>query len=79
MIIGFGFAFAMAIASIHAFAQNGERSGKAVVDATCAKCHATGANGAPKIGDKAAWSKLEEVLAEKKLEKALRDIYDDDL
>ena len=31
MIIGFGFAFAMAIASIHAFAQNGERSGKAVV------------------------------------------------
>ena len=63
MIIGFGFAFAfafaMAIASIHAFAQNGERSGKAVVAATCAKCHAAGANGAPKIGDKAAWSKLE--------------------
>jgi hypothetical protein len=28
---------------------------------------------------KAAWSKLEEVLADKKLEKDLRDIYDDDV
>ncbi len=28
---------------------------------------------------KAAWSKLEEVLADRKLEKDLRDIYDDDL
>jgi hypothetical protein len=28
---------------------------------------------------KAAWSKLEEVLAEKKLEKDLRDVYDDEL
>jgi cytochrome c5 len=37
-------------------AQGDERSGKDVVDAACAKCHATGANGAPKIGDKAAWS-----------------------
>jgi len=27
---------------------------------------------------KAAWSKLEEVLAEKKLAKDLRDIYDDE-
>jgi len=27
---------------------------------------------------KAAWSKLEEVLADKKLEKDLRDIFDDD-
>jgi hypothetical protein len=28
---------------------------------------------------KAAWSKLEEVLADKKLEKDLRDIFDDEL
>lgn len=28
---------------------------------------------------KAAWSKLEEVLAERKLEKDLRDVFDDDL
>lgn len=53
-----GLAFATSIASIHAFAQNSERSGKAVVDGTCAACHAMGANGAPKIGDQAAWSKL---------------------
>lgn len=37
-------------------AQAGERSGKEVVDATCASCHAKGAHGAPKIGDKKAWS-----------------------
>jgi cytochrome c5 len=40
-------------------AQSGERSGKDVVDAVCSGCHGTGANGAPKIGDKRAWSKLE--------------------
>ena len=40
-------------------AQGGDRSGKQVVDAVCSACHATGANGAPKIGDKHAWSKLE--------------------
>jgi cytochrome c5 len=39
-------------------AQNVERSGREVVDAVCIACHGTGANGAPKIGDKKAWSKL---------------------
>ena len=34
-----------------------ERSGKDVVAAVCAKCHATGEQGAPKIGDRKAWSK----------------------
>jgi cytochrome c5 len=33
------------------------RSGKDVVNAVCASCHATGENGAPKIGDQKAWSK----------------------
>jgi cytochrome c5 len=31
-------------------------SGKEVVDTTCFKCHATGLNGAPRIGDEKAWS-----------------------
>lgn len=31
------------------------KSGKEVVASACAACHATGAAGAPKIGDKAAW------------------------
>ncbi len=43
--------------SREARAQATELSGKDVVDATCSKCHATGAQGAPKIGDKQAWSK----------------------
>lgn len=30
-------------------------SGKDVYSASCASCHATGAAGAPKLGDKAAW------------------------
>ena len=32
-----------------------QRSGGEVVQAYCAKCHQTGAEGAPKIGDRAAW------------------------
>ena len=38
--------------------QAAEMSGKDVVTSTCAKCHAGGASGAPKIGDRQAWSKL---------------------
>jgi cytochrome c5 len=30
--------------------------GKATYDSVCFACHATGAAGAPKVGDKAAWS-----------------------
>ncbi|MCE9640220.1 MAG: c-type cytochrome [Betaproteobacteria bacterium] len=39
-------------------AQGTERSGKDVVTGICANCHATGAQGSPKIGDKDAWSKF---------------------
>ena len=35
-----------------------DKSGKEVVEATCSACHTTGALGAPRIGDKAAWGKL---------------------
>ena len=50
--------FLVWIAPASSSAQNVERSGKEVVDAVCIACHGTGANGAPKIGDKKAWSKL---------------------
>jgi len=39
------------------FALAADRSGKDVVDAVCAGCHASGANGAPRIGDQKAWGK----------------------
>lgn len=39
-----------------AWAKSGDRSGKEVVDAVCSNCHQSGANGAPRIGDKQAWS-----------------------
>ena len=38
-------------------AQPVDRTGKEVVDAQCVSCHGSGANGAPKIGDKKAWAK----------------------
>lgn len=34
-----------------------ELSGKEVVDAVCADCHARGVKGAPQIGDQKAWAK----------------------
>lgn len=53
-----GLVAVMLLALAHAgLAQAAERSGMDVVNAVCANCHLSGANGAPKIGDKAAWSK----------------------
>lgn len=37
-------------------AAKGSRSGEEMVKAVCSACHQTGAAGAPKIGDKAAWA-----------------------
>ena len=37
-------------------APQAERSGEQVVQAVCIRCHGTGQGGAPKIGDKTAWS-----------------------
>jgi cytochrome c5 len=49
----------MTLATVQdAVAQNAERSGKEVVESLCVSCHGGGASGAPKIGDKKAWSKL---------------------
>lgn len=39
-----------------ASASSGPRSGSEVYDAVCMACHSTGAAGAPKIGDTAAWA-----------------------
>ncbi len=58
LVMSVALALAAAIfSSTDAWAQPAERSGKDVVDKVCSKCHATGAQGAPKIGDKPAWSK----------------------
>jgi cytochrome c5 len=39
-----------------ASAASAQRSGEEVVRAACGKCHETGQGGAPKIGDRAAWT-----------------------
>ena len=36
--------------------QRDDRSGKQVVEAVCAECHATGLKGAPRIGERADWT-----------------------
>ena len=48
-------AAAPAAAPAAAAAPGAERTGQQVVAAACGKCHESGAGGAPKIGDRAAW------------------------
>ncbi len=50
--------FAVLVVPVMAIAQSSERSGKEVVDEVCAACHATGAKGAPRIGNEDAWAPL---------------------
>lgn len=42
--------------ALHAADSGVARSGKQVVDEACVKCHGTGAQGAPRIGDEKAWA-----------------------
>lgn len=51
-IVGSTLAAALMLMGGQAVAANG----KAVYEASCAACHSTGAAGAPKTGDKAAWA-----------------------
>jgi cytochrome c5 len=55
--IAVGLCIGCAMASAHAQTTGG-RSGREVVEAICAQCHASGKDGAPRIGDRQAWSKL---------------------
>jgi cytochrome c5 len=48
---------ALAIAVAPAAAQDAGPGGKDVYDVACARCHAGGDGGAPKVGDHAAWGK----------------------
>jgi cytochrome c5 len=59
LIAVLGISLAASVTAQTAGAQSGERAGKEVVEAVCSSCHRTGVNGAPKIGDKKAWAKLE--------------------
>ncbi len=43
------------IEPVSSTAKPAERGGEQVVQAACASCHQTGKDGAPKIGDRAAW------------------------
>jgi cytochrome c5 len=44
------------IEPVSATAPAAARTGEQVVNAQCVKCHGTGAGGAPRIGDRAAWT-----------------------
>ena len=47
---------AAAIAATFVFSGQAMADGKGTYDSACFACHATGAAGSPKFGDKAAWA-----------------------
>jgi len=51
-------AVGLALLAGAAYGAAAERTGKDIVEAQCASCHAKGLKGAPRIGDKRAWTKL---------------------
>jgi len=51
-------AVGLALLAGAAYGAGAERTGKEIVEAQCASCHAKGVKGAPRLGDKQAWSKL---------------------
>lgn len=56
-IIAASMIIAMGVAA-NAYAAKGDaKNGKAVYMQACFSCHSSGAAGAPKVGDKAAWKK----------------------
>lgn len=74
LIVGALAVIGTAIVLHDARGQTAERTGKQVVEAVCASCHATGAKGAPKIGDRKAWSKRAEQGLTSLTEHALKGI-----
>lgn len=62
----FSFVATAAAAMLVMAGQTFAADGKSVYDASCAACHGTGAAGAPKLGDKAAWApRLKDMAAAK--------------
>ncbi|GAB4404053.1 MAG: hypothetical protein OHK0048_23410 [Rhodoferax sp.] len=52
--LSYGLTFVLTACALSA--QAAEKSGREVVEQVCAACHASGKDGAPKIGDVAAWT-----------------------
>lgn len=69
-------AFAASGAANGAAPKAGERTGKQVVDTVCVSCHGSGERGAPKIGDRKAWSKRASQGLSSLTEHALKGIRD---
>lgn len=55
-LLAIALAVAAALWSPAASAATGQRGGKAIYDDVCAACHATGRDGAPRVGDRKAWA-----------------------